>query len=111
MTVSNLIRELREARLMTRPQLAQRSKMSRAHLWPIETGQIIPGISTLERISAALGVGMSRFLTRSDTGMLLEDNFVKNVQPLLPRLNAWHRQLILKPLQAAPKKKFHRFTR
>jgi transcriptional regulator with XRE-family HTH domain len=105
MMVSNLIRELREARSMTRPQLAQRSRMARAHLWAIENGRYIPGIATLKRLSDALGVGVSRFLTESDSEMLLEDPFVQKIQPLLPRLNLEHRQLILKTLQAAPKKR------
>src|SRR6266446_10290838 len=96
MMVSNLIRDLREARSMTRPQLAQRSKMSRAHLWAIETGRNIPGIATLEKLSAALGVGLSRFLTESDAEMLLEDPFVRCLRSLLTRLSVQHRQLILK---------------
>jgi transcriptional regulator with XRE-family HTH domain len=109
--ISNLIRELREARSMTRPQLARNAKVGRVHLWAIETGRNIPGIATLENISEALGVGLNRLLTKSDAELLLEDNLVKSVRPLLPHLNAEHRQLILKTLQAAPKKKCPRFPR
>src|SRR5258708_22126873 len=103
MMVSDLIRELREARSMTRPQLARCSQIARAHLWAIETGRYIPGIETLEKISKALGVGLGRFLNKSDAEFLLEDPFVQSIQPLLPRLDVQHRQLILKTLQAAPK--------
>src|ERR1700674_5916790 len=101
MIASTLI-ELRQARSLSRPQLAQNAKVARAHLWAIETGKIVPGIWTLEKISEALGVGLIRFLTKSDSEMLLEDPFVRSVQGLLPRLNLKHRELILKTLQAAP---------
>jgi transcriptional regulator with XRE-family HTH domain len=105
MTVSDLIRELRESRQMTRPQLARCSKIARAHLWAVETGKFTPGLATLEKISFALGVSLSRFLTESDAEFLLEDPFVRSVTGLLPRLNLDHRQLILKTLQAAPQKR------
>ena len=108
--VSNLIRELREARSLTRPQLAARCSIARAHLWAIENGRYIPGIVTLQRISDALGVSVSRFLTNSDSEMLLEDSFVRSIRPLLPMLNADARQRILKTLAAAPQK-FPRSTR
>jgi transcriptional regulator with XRE-family HTH domain len=101
---SNLL-ELRQARSLSRPQLAQNAKVARAHLWAIETGRNIPGIATLERLSEALGVGLNRLLTKSEAEMLLEDPFVQKIQPLLPHLNSEHRQLILKTLQAAPKKR------
>jgi transcriptional regulator with XRE-family HTH domain len=103
-TVSKLICELREARSLTRPQLARNAKVARAHLWAIETGRYIPGIAILERISDALGVGVGRLLTKSDSEMLLEDPFVDFTAKVLPRLNVQHRQQILKTLQAAPKK-------
>jgi transcriptional regulator with XRE-family HTH domain len=104
-TVPNLIRELRQARLLSRPQLARQAKVSRSHLWAIETGKIVPGISTLEKLSEALGVGLSRFLMKSDTELLLENSFVRSIQGLLPNLNFKHRHLILMTLQAAPQKR------
>jgi transcriptional regulator with XRE-family HTH domain len=104
MTVSDLIRELREARSLSQPQLARRSRIARSHLWGIENGRFVPGITTLQRISDSLGVGVGRLLTKSESEMLLEDPFVKNVQLLLARLSVQHRQQILKTLEAAPKK-------
>jgi transcriptional regulator with XRE-family HTH domain len=101
-TVSKLICELREARSLSRLQLARNAKVGRVHLWAIETGRNIPGILTLEKLSEALGVGLCRLLTKSDAEFLLEDPFVRSVRPLLPRLNVQHRQSILKILQAAP---------
>jgi transcriptional regulator with XRE-family HTH domain len=103
MMVSNLIQELRESRRMSRPQLARCSKIARTHLWAVETGRMTPGLATLEKISSALGVSLSRFLTKSDAEFLLEDPFVRRVQELLPHLNSENRQLILKTLRVAPK--------
>jgi transcriptional regulator with XRE-family HTH domain len=102
--IASALIELRQARSLSRPQLARRAKVARAHLWGIETGKIIPGIATLRKIAEALGVGLGRFLTKSEAEMLLEDPFVQRIHPLLPRLNLEHRQLILKTLQAAPQK-------
>jgi transcriptional regulator with XRE-family HTH domain len=104
MIASNLT-ELRLARSLSRPQLARHAKVARAHLWAIETGKFVPGISTLEKLSKALGVGLGRLLTKSDFEMLLEDPFVRNVQGFLPSLNLKHRQSILETLQVAPQKR------
>ena len=104
MIASNLI-ELRQARSLSRPQLARHAKVARAHLWAIETGRNIPGIATLKKLSEALGVSLNRLLTKSKAELLLEDPFVQKIQPLLPRLNLEHRRLILKTLQAAPQKR------
>jgi transcriptional regulator with XRE-family HTH domain len=101
MIASKLI-ELRQARSLSRPQLARHARVARAHLWSIEAGKIIPGIATLKKLSEALGVSLNRLLTKSEAEMLLEDPFVQKIQPLLPRLNLEHRRLILKTLQAAP---------
>jgi transcriptional regulator with XRE-family HTH domain len=96
------IRVLREARRLSRPQLAARASVSRAHLWHLEKNQMMPGLVTLEKIAAALDVGLSRFFIQPD-GLLLEDSFVQKIQPFLPRLNSQQRELLLRTLQAAPK--------
>ncbi len=85
MIACNLI-ELRQARSLSRLQLARNAKVGRVHLWAIETGRNIPGIATLEKLSEALGVSLTRFLTKSDAEFLLEDPFVRSVRPLLPHL-------------------------
>ncbi|MCG3205536.1 MAG: hypothetical protein KCHDKBKB_02258 [Elusimicrobia bacterium] len=48
------IRILREALRMTQRELAQRAKISQAHLTAIETGKIDPQLSTVSKIFAAL---------------------------------------------------------
>ena len=46
-TVSKVIRELHESRSLSQTQLAQRSNISRSHLWHIERGHMLPGPSCL----------------------------------------------------------------
>ena len=101
--IGQRISQLRESRMMTRPQLARRSKVSRSHLWHIEQGHMVPGLSTLERISEALDVGLVRLFSRSDDEFLLEDTFIRDMQPFLRRLGYRQRQLLLKTLEAAPR--------
>jgi transcriptional regulator with XRE-family HTH domain len=101
MISTNLI-DLRLARSLSRPQLAYKANMSRAHLWGIETGKTAPSIRTLKKLSDALGVGLARLLSKSDAEMVLEDNFVQSIMPLLPHLNDGHRAKILQTLRAAP---------
>jgi transcriptional regulator with XRE-family HTH domain len=101
MISTNLI-ELRQARSLSRPELARNAKISRAHLWGIEKRKTAPSIRTLKKLSDALGVGLARLLSKSDVGMVLEDNFIQSIRPLLPHLNDGHRAKILETLRAAP---------
>jgi len=100
--ISTNLTELRQARSLSRPELARNAKISRAHLWGIEKGKTAPSIRTLKKLSDALGVGLARLLSKSDVGMVLEDNFVQSIKPLLPHLNDGHRAKILETLRAAP---------
>src|SRR5260370_3278170 len=101
MIASNLI-ELREARSLSRPQLARNARVARAHLWAVENRRNIPGIATLERISEALGVGLNRLFKKSDAEFFLEESFVRTLPGLLPPLNFQHNQFILETLKTAP---------
>jgi transcriptional regulator with XRE-family HTH domain len=101
--VSNAIRELRESRSMTRPELARRSQMSRSYLWHLERGHMTPSLASLEKLSDALNVGMHRFFRQSHVEILLEDGFVRAVQPYLRRLNHQQRQQLMKTMEAAPR--------
>jgi len=97
--VSNLIRELREARSLTRPQLAARCSIARAHLWAIENGKKIPSLVTLEQVADASGVGMKTLLDDSFPVFLL-DPLTLAVQPLVKSLNLEARESILTTLKA-----------
>ena len=101
--IGQRILHLRESRMMTRPQLARRSEVSRSHLWHIEQGHMIPGLGTLEKISEALNVGLIRFFIPDSGEEVLEDSFIQSVRPFVRRLDCEQRQLLLKTLQAAPR--------
>lgn len=103
-TVENIgqrIRQLRESRGMTQSQLQARSRVSRSYLSRIESGQMTPSLGTLEKISEALGVGMSRFFVPESNGeALMEDPFIQGLRPFLRQLDWAQWQSILKRLQA-----------
>ena len=103
-TVENIgqrIRQLRESRSMTQSQLQARSRVSRSYLSRIESGQMTPSLGTLEKISEALGVGLSRFFVPESNGeTLMEDPFIQGLRPFLRQLDWAQWQSILKRLQA-----------
>jgi transcriptional regulator with XRE-family HTH domain len=103
-TVQNIgqrIRQLRESRGMTQSQLQARSRVSRSYLSRIESGQMTPSLGTLEKISEALGVGLSRFFVPQSNGeILMEDPFIQGLRPFLRQLDGEQWQWILKRLEA-----------
>ena len=104
-SVGQKIQQLREAKTLSRPELARRSNISRSHLFHIEQGQMLPGLGTLEKISRALEVGLGSFLSpKSEMELLLQDEFIPVAHPFVHRLNHRQRQLLLETLQVAPRK-------
>jgi transcriptional regulator with XRE-family HTH domain len=103
-TVENIgqrIRQLRESRGLSQCQLQSRSKVSRSYLSRIESGQMTPGLGTVEKISDALGVGLSRIFIRESVGeALLGDRFVQGLHPYLRQLRWEQWESILKRLHA-----------
>jgi transcriptional regulator with XRE-family HTH domain len=99
--IGQRISELRQLRMMTRPQLAQRSRISRSYLWHVKHGHHAPSLSTLEKVACSLDVSLNRLFSQSE--ILLEDAVVRELLGLLPKLNLQNRELILKTLQAAPR--------
>jgi transcriptional regulator with XRE-family HTH domain len=102
MSIADAIRELRRSRMLTASELAKRSRISRGHLH-VENKSFMPSLRTVEKISAAMGVGVQRLLTLNSSEVVLEDSFIQEIRPFLPRLNARQRELVLRTLQAAPK--------
>lgn len=105
MTLGRNIYKLRRSRMLTASALAKRSHISRGHLFNIENESFSPGIRTLEKISAALDIGLGRLLTLGPSEIVLEDSFVQQVGTFLPRLNQQQRQHLLTTLRAAPRQK------
>ncbi len=104
MSLADVIRELRRSRMLTASELAKRARISRGHLHHVENESFAPSLRTLERLSAALGVGLGRLLTLDASEVVLEDSFIRQIRPFLPCLNSRQRELLLRTLQAAPKK-------
>ena len=103
MSIADAVRELRRSRMLSPSELAKRSRISRGHLHHIENETFAPGLVTLERLSAGLGVGVQRLLALNPSEVVLEDSFIQEIRPFLPSLNARQRELVLRTLQAAPK--------
>jgi len=99
--IGQRIRQLRESRGMTQSRLQARSRVSRSYLSRIESGQMTPSIGTLEKISEALGIGLSRFFVAETNGdALLDDPFIQGLWPFLRQLDCAQWQSILKRLAA-----------
>ena len=66
------IKILRKVRGLTQTQLAEKLKVGRATVSNYEIGRRSPHLKELERIAAALGVGLDYFgITQSDTTDLI----------------------------------------
>ena len=61
-TMGIKLKTLREARGWSREELARRAKLSRMHVWKIETGRSDPTVGVLTRIAKALRVSVTRLL-------------------------------------------------
>lgn len=100
-SIGQRIRQMRESRGLTQNHLQSQSKVSRSYISRIESGQMTPSLGTLEKISAALNVGLNRFfIPESDGEGLLQDPFIQGLCPYLCRLDCHQWQSILKRLQA-----------
>jgi transcriptional regulator with XRE-family HTH domain len=99
--IGQRIRGLRESSGITQSQLQALSRVSRSHLSRIESGQMTPGLGTLEKISEALGVGLKRFFVPGTDGeSLVEDPFIQELRPVLRQLDLEQWRSILKQLAA-----------
>lgn len=56
------LQALREAAGLKREELAQRSGVTRAMIWQIETGKSVPTVHMLARLAAGLGVALPELL-------------------------------------------------
>ena len=59
--VSQSVKKFREAEGLTQAELSKRSGLPQSHLSRIETGKISPSKHTLEKISKALNIPLTRF--------------------------------------------------
>ena len=62
MIIGERLREIREARKLSQPDLAKRTGLHRFYISRVENGHTVPLVTTLERWVRALGLEMYQFL-------------------------------------------------
>lgn len=77
--LGKLIRNLREARGITRSELAEQADVSISHLEKIEAGQRSPGMNTFLKMMLVLDVSISL----SGTGNTIQEKCVVAVQDII----------------------------
>ena len=98
--IGERIRLLRESRDMTQSQLQAASKVSRSYLSRIESGQMTPGLRTLEKLSVALGVDLNQLFVPVSKGEALPRPHMQKLQPFIQKLDWEQWRFILKRLAA-----------
>jgi transcriptional regulator with XRE-family HTH domain len=101
------VREIRRARHLSQRQLAGRMMVPRTYISKIENGKAIPTLGSLERLAAALEVGVSQLVRDSrsrreeEIAAILADPFLAEIAVLLPHLDSLQRTLIYGALRDA----------
>lgn len=98
MNIGQRISALRMFRHMSRHKLHEKSGVSRSYLSRVETGNMVPSLGSLEKIAAALGVGL-RVLFIPESELLLEDPLIREIGTFLGKLNMDVQWSIFKSLQ------------
>lgn len=95
------IRELRELHGFTRTQLRARTGVSRTYLSRVESGEMTPKLSTIEKLAEAFGIGMSHFfLSPAQNEDLMNDPFMRELRSCLQRLDRTQWRAVILKLQA-----------
>jgi transcriptional regulator with XRE-family HTH domain len=98
--VAGQVRDIRRARHLSQRQLASRMQVPRTYISKIENGKAIPTLGSLERLAAALGVGVchlvrdARSRREEEVSAILADPLLAEIAALLPQLDSLHRTLI-----------------
>lgn len=98
--VAAQVRDIRRARHLSQRQLAGRMQVPRTYISKIENGKAIPTLGSLERLAAALNVGVchlvrdARSRREEEVAAVLADPFLAEIAALLPHLDSLHRTLV-----------------
>jgi transcriptional regulator with XRE-family HTH domain len=99
--VAKAVRDLRHARNLSQRQLAARMQVPRTYISKIENGKAMPTLSSLERLASALEAEIGQLLhdgrsRRQDAvDAVTSDPFLRELLPLVGRLNAYQRSVFL----------------
>ena len=95
------IRELRELHGLTRTQLRARTGVSRTYLSRVESGEMTPKLTTIEKLAEAFGIGMSHFfISPAQNEDLMHDPFMRELRSSLQRLDRTQWRAVIHKLQA-----------
>ncbi len=100
--VATAIRNLRQRAGLSQRQLAMRMSVPRTYVSKIENEKATPTLSSLERLAGALCVTVPELITggghEEDVAELMNDEFIAELVPMLPRLNGMQWQSVLTQL-------------
>ena len=90
---------LRQARRLSRRQLAELSGVPREVIFQIEIGRTrAPHLRTVEKLAKGFGISLARLFNERE--ILLEDQLIRSLAPLVSRLTLHQRLEIVKTLRA-----------
>jgi transcriptional regulator with XRE-family HTH domain len=90
---------LRQARGLSRQQLAELSGVPREVIFQIEIGRTrTPHLRTMEKLANGFGVSLARIFNEQE--ILFEDPLIRSLAPLVPSLTIHQRLEILRTLRA-----------
>ena len=99
--VASAIRMLRQKSGLSQRQLAMRMQVPRTYVSKIENEKAVPTLSSMQRLATALEVTMVDLLKGSSRTLedeiddLMHDGFIAEVVPLLDKLDAMQRSILL----------------
>jgi transcriptional regulator with XRE-family HTH domain len=96
--VAKRLRGLREARNLTRAQLADMASVGLSHLGRLERGKASPGVDLLDRLAKSLGVTVTDLLPPAETQETLPE-LLERAKQLLDKVDR-ETLLFLNPLLA-----------
>lgn len=93
------IRQLRQAKKITIAQLSQSVQVSRSLISQVEQGKALPSLPTLERITEALGVSLSKFFQMEEPEHTREEKIIvrRDSRRAIAIPDAKSRYLLLSP--------------
>lgn len=102
-TLGVRVRGIRMERRLTQSGLAGRMNVPRTYISKVETGRVVPTVTTLVRVAAALEVTMTDLLSdeaerrrNDEAARILADPFLTEIPPMVEKLNSVQRALILR---------------
>ena len=108
------VRRIRNERGLTQLGLSDQMNVPRTYISKVEMGRVVPTLGTLSRIAIALEVTVTDLLSDAaelrrddEVAQILADPFLTEIAPLVDKLNAVQRALILRAVRDAASRQEH----